>query len=135
MARLELGLGMGLLRLGLGIRLGMGLRLVLLDSVLGLAALLVRPVALRRCLGALCPRSLSRIRRPELACGIAHLTQRWNGIATRHHAISMPRRSRLSNFYSLISEWQIRAIHPEKFQTLFSESFKALKPDRAVSAY
>jgi hypothetical protein len=75
MARLELGLGLGLLRLGLGIRLGMGLgvRLVLLDSVLGLAALLVQSVALRRCLGALYPRSLSRIRRPESACGTAPL--------------------------------------------------------------
>ena len=75
MAGLELGLGMGLglLWLGLGIRmgLGMGFRLVFLDSVLGLAALRVRSLALRRCLGALRPRSLSRIRRPESACGTA----------------------------------------------------------------
>ena len=53
MARLELGLGirMGLLRLGRGIRLGMGLgiRLGLLDSVLGMATLLllVRSVDIR----------------------------------------------------------------------------------------
>jgi hypothetical protein len=48
LARLELGLGLGLLRLGMGIRMGMGFRLVLLDSVLGMGALLVQPVALRR---------------------------------------------------------------------------------------
>lgn len=66
LARLELGLG--LLRLGFWIRLGLGRlgnRLGLLGSILGMALLLVRPLALLRCLGALCPRSLSRIRRPE----------------------------------------------------------------------
>ena len=50
MAGLELGLG--LLRSGMGIRLGMGSRLVLLDSVLGMAALLVRSVAVHRSFGA-----------------------------------------------------------------------------------
>ena len=53
MARLELGLGM--LRLGLGIRLGLGNRLGLLGSILGMALLLVQPLDLRRCLAGLCP--------------------------------------------------------------------------------
>lgn len=52
MARLELGLGLGLLRLGMGIRLGLGMGLGPgmgdLDSILGMASLLVRSVALRR---------------------------------------------------------------------------------------
>jgi hypothetical protein len=76
LARLELGLGMGLLRLGFWIRLGLGRlgnRLGLLGSILGMALLLVRPLALHRCLGALCPRSLSRIRGPVSACGYTHL--------------------------------------------------------------
>jgi hypothetical protein len=68
LARLELGLGMGLglLRLGFRIRLGLGRlgsRLGLLGSILGMAVLLVRPLDLRRCFGALCPRSLSRIKK------------------------------------------------------------------------
>ena len=55
MARLELGLGLGLLRLGLGlgcrlrIRLGLGFRLGCLGSFLGMAPLLVQPVAQRCC--------------------------------------------------------------------------------------
>jgi hypothetical protein len=54
MARLELGLGMGLglLRLGLG---RLGNRLGLLGSILGMALLLVQPLDLRRCLAGLCP--------------------------------------------------------------------------------
>ncbi len=60
MARMELGMGLGLgllwMGMGLGRWLGMGLGiwLVLVDAVLGLAILLVRPMALRgRCPGSL----------------------------------------------------------------------------------
>ena len=49
MARLELGLGLGLLWMGLGLgvglRLGLGLGLGCLGSFLGMAPLLVQPVA------------------------------------------------------------------------------------------
>ena len=53
LAWLELGLGLGLLWLGLGLggrlRLGLGFRLGCLGSFLGMAPVLVQPVARRRC--------------------------------------------------------------------------------------
>ena len=86
LARLELGMGLGLLRLGFRIRLGLGRlgsRLGLLGSVLGMAVLLVRPLDLRRCLGSLCPRSLSRIRSLS-ACTYRLLAHRSVATARRH---------------------------------------------------
>ena len=75
MARLELGLGLGLLWLGLGLglggrlRLGLGFRLGCLGSFLGMAPVLVQPVARRRCSSNLRPGPLSILDPPTDRAG------------------------------------------------------------------